>query len=78
MAEKVVYSEDLTVWWENAADEAYERKMIRYTDLAAEVKQQGLKAWEEVEWQQFVAKSTWKQSRQQQGTLALVAEGKIH
>lgn len=51
-----MYSEALTVWWEDAANEAYEREMLRYTELAAEVKWQGLKAWLEAEQQQFVAK----------------------
>ena len=41
---KLVYIIELTVPWEGAVEEAYERKMLRYTELAAEVKQQGWRA----------------------------------
>lgn len=44
-AQQAVYSGPLTVWWKDAADEAYKKEMLRYTELAAEMKQQGLKVW---------------------------------
>lgn len=41
---KLVYIIELTVRWESAVEEAYERKKLRYLDLAADAKQQGWKA----------------------------------
>ena len=60
---KCVYIAELTVSWENAVEEAYERKKLRYTELAAEAQQRG---WEakvypiEVGCRGFVASSTIK------------------
>lgn len=36
-----VYIIELTVPWEGAVEEAYERKKLRYIDLAADAQQQG-------------------------------------
>ncbi|KAM3872212.1 putative glutamate receptor [Diretmus argenteus] len=41
---KSVYITELTVPWENSAEEAYERKKLRYTELAADARQQGWNA----------------------------------
>uniref|UniRef100_A0A3P9H1W7 Reverse transcriptase domain-containing protein n=1 Tax=Oryzias latipes TaxID=8090 RepID=A0A3P9H1W7_ORYLA len=38
---KLVYIVELTVPWESAIEEAYERKMLRYAELAADAKEQG-------------------------------------
>lgn len=39
-----VFIAELTVPWENAVEEAYERKKLRYTELAADAQQRGWKA----------------------------------
>ena len=60
---KSVYIAELTVPWENAVEEAYERKKLRYTELAAEAQQRGWKAKVypiEVGCRGFVASSTIK------------------
>ncbi len=36
---KSVYITELTVLWEDSAEEAYERKKLRYTELAAGAQQ---------------------------------------
>ncbi|CDR07751.1 unnamed protein product, partial [Oncorhynchus mykiss] len=36
-----VYIIELTVPWENSVEEAYERKKLRYTELAADATQRG-------------------------------------
>ena len=38
---KLVFIIELTVPWESAVEEAYERKKLRYADLAADAQQQG-------------------------------------
>ncbi|KAK9524409.1 hypothetical protein VZT92_016805 [Zoarces viviparus] len=56
-----VYIIELTVPWENAFEEAYERKKLRYAELAAEAKQRGWNAKNcqvEVGCRGFVASST--------------------
>ena len=58
---KLVYIIELTVPWEGAVEEAYERKKLRYADLAAEAGQRGWKAKVcpvEVGCRGFVATST--------------------
>lgn len=60
---KSVYIAELTVPWENAVEEAYERKKLRYTELAADAQQRGWKAKVypvEVGCRGFVASSTIK------------------
>ena len=58
---KTAYIIELTVPWENSVEEAYERKKLRYSELAAEAKQRG---WNtkvypvEVGCRGFVASST--------------------
>ena len=61
---KSVYITELTVPWENSVEEAYERKKLRYTELAADAQQRGWKAKVypvEVGCRGFVASSTIKQ-----------------
>ncbi len=41
---KSVYITELTVPWENSTEEAYERKKLRYIELAADAQQRGWKA----------------------------------
>ena len=41
---KLVYIVELTVPWEGAVEEAYERKKLRYAELAADAHQNGWKA----------------------------------
>lgn len=41
---KLVYIIELTVPWEDAVEETYERKKLRYTELAAQVQQQSWRA----------------------------------
>lgn len=41
---KLIYIIELTVPWEGAVEEAYERKKLRYADLAVDVQQQGWRA----------------------------------
>ncbi|KAK0156516.1 Retrovirus-related Pol polyprotein from type-1 retrotransposable element R2 [Merluccius polli] len=58
---KLVYIIELTVPWEGAVEEAYERKKLRYTELAADAQQQGWNAKVrpvEVGCRGFVASST--------------------
>ena len=58
---KHVYIIELTVPWEGAVEEAYERKKLRYSELAADAQQQGWKAKVcpvEVGCRGFVATST--------------------
>lgn len=58
---KLVYIIELTVPWEGAVEEAYERKKLRYAELAAEVRQQGWRAEVrpvEVGCRGFIASST--------------------
>ena len=58
---KAVYIIELTVPWENSVEEAYERKKLRYTELAADATQRGwnAKVWPvEVGCRGFVASST--------------------
>ena len=58
---KQVYIVELTVPWESAVEEAYERKKLRYADLAADAQQRGWKAKVcpvEVGCRGFVATST--------------------
>ena len=58
---KKVYIIELTVPWEDAVDEAYERKHLRYADLAAEAQHRGWNAEVrpvEVGCRGFVARST--------------------
>ncbi len=58
---KLVYIIELTVPWEGAVEEAYERKKLRYAELAADAQQQGWKAKVrsvEVGCRGFVATST--------------------
>ena len=60
---KSVYITELTVPWENSVEEAYERKKLRYTELAADAQQRGWKAKVypvEVGCRGFVASSTIK------------------
>ena len=55
------YIIELTVSWENSVEEAYERKKLRYTELAADATQRGwnAKVWPvEVGCRGFVASST--------------------
>ena len=65
--QKLVYIIELTVPWEDAVEEAYERKKLRYTNLAAEAEDNG---WEarvrpvEVGCRGFVATSTAKLLRE--------------
>lgn len=53
---KLVYIIELTVPWEGAVEEAYERKKLRYADLAADAQQQGWNA--KVGCRGFIATST--------------------
>lgn len=58
---RLVYIIELTVPWEGAVEEAYERKRLRYADLAADAQQQGWKAFVrpvEVGCRGFIATST--------------------
>ena len=58
---KQVYIVELTVPWESAMEEAYERKKLRYAELAADAQQRGWKAKVcpvEVGCRGFVATST--------------------
>lgn len=58
---KTVYIIELTVPWENSTNEAYERKKLRYIELAADAQQRGWKAKVypvEVGCRGFVASST--------------------
>jgi hypothetical protein len=49
---------ELTVPWEKSTEEAYERKKLRYTELAADVQQEGWKIYPvEVGCRGFVASS---------------------
>ncbi|KAJ8010190.1 hypothetical protein DPEC_G00072420 [Dallia pectoralis] len=60
---KSVYIIELTVPWESSTEEAYERKKLRYTDLAADAQQRGWRAKiypVEVGCRGFVAFSTTK------------------
>ena len=41
---KKVYIVDLTVPWEDAVEEAYKRKSLKYAELAADAEQRGWKA----------------------------------
>ena len=41
---KLVYIVELTVPWESSVEEAYERKRLRYAELAADVEQRGWRA----------------------------------
>jgi len=41
---KQVYIVQLTVPWQNAVEEAYEHKKLRYADLAADAQERGWKA----------------------------------
>ena len=41
---KKVYIVELTVPWEDAVEEAYERKSLKYAELAADAEQRGWKA----------------------------------
>ena len=43
-SKRVVYFIELTVPWEDSVEEDYERKKLRYADLAAETEQRGWKA----------------------------------
>ena len=36
---------ELTVPWEDRMEEAYERKLSKYTDLASSVREKGWQAW---------------------------------
>ena len=72
---KLVYIIELTVPWESAVEEAFERKKLRYAELAAEVQQQGWKARVrpvEVGCRGFVATSTSRLLRE------LGVRGKAH
>lgn len=56
-----VYFIELTVPWEDSVEEAYERKKLKYADLAAEAEQRGWKARVcpvEVGCRGFIARST--------------------
>lgn len=56
-----VYFIELTIPWEDATDEAFERKMVRYVDLKAEAEQRGWRAEVhpvELGCQGFIATST--------------------
>ena len=58
---KSVYIIELTVPWENSAEEAYEHKKLHYTELAADARQRGWNAEVypvEVGCRGFVASST--------------------
>ncbi|KAK0141131.1 hypothetical protein N1851_021872 [Merluccius polli] len=58
---KLVYIIELTVPWESSVEEAYERKRLRYAELAADVQQRGWRAKVrpvEVGCRGFVATST--------------------
>ena len=61
VSHKTCYIVELTVPWEAAVEEAYERKNLKYAELAAQIKQNG---WQvdvlpvEVGCRGFVAKST--------------------
>ena len=63
LSQRTVYLIELTVPWEGSIEEAFERKKLRYADLAAEAEQRG---WAtkirpvEVGCRGFVAKSTTK------------------
>ena len=64
---KLVYIIELTVPWEDAVEEAYERKKLRYSNLAAEAEDRGWKARVrpvEVGCRGFVASSTAKLLRE--------------
>lgn len=59
----IVYIIELTVPWEDAVEEAFERKRLKYTELAADAEQRGWKAKVcpvEVGCRGFVGKSTIK------------------
>lgn len=58
---KLDYIFKLTVPWEDAVEETYERKKLRYAELAAQVQQQGWRAEVcsvEVSCRRFIATST--------------------
>ncbi|MGH0171412.1 UNVERIFIED_CONTAM: hypothetical protein FKN15_063258 [Acipenser sinensis] len=58
---RLVHLIELTVPWEDAVDEAYESKKLRYAKLAAEAEQRGWRVWVypvEVCCRGFVAHST--------------------
>ena len=60
-SQRKVYFVELTVPWEDAVQEAFERKKLRYSDLAAEAEQRGWRAKvcpAEVGCRGFVATST--------------------
>lgn len=60
-SQRMVYFVELTVPWEDAVQEAFERKKLRYTELAAEAEQRGWRAKicpVEVGCRGFVATST--------------------
>ena len=62
-SQKKVFIIELTVPWEDAVDEAYERKHLRYAELAAEAQHRGWNAEVrpvEVGCRGFVARSTTK------------------
>ena len=64
---KLVYIIELTVPWEDNVEEAYERKKLRYSNLAAEAEDRGWKARVcpvEVGCRGFVASSTAKLLRE--------------
>ena len=64
---KLVYIIELTVPWEDAVEEAYERKKLRYSNLAADAEDRGWKARfrpVEVGCRGFVASSTAKLLRE--------------
>jgi len=60
---KILIMVELTVPWEEAVDEAYERKMLKYQELADECRQKGWKTWVfpvEVGCRGFSAQSLWR------------------
>ena len=64
---KLVYIIELTVPWEDAIEEAYERKKLRYSNLAADAEDRGWNARVlpvEVGCRGFVARSTSKLLRE--------------
>ncbi|KAK0136320.1 hypothetical protein N1851_027790 [Merluccius polli] len=72
---KLVYIIELTVPWESSVEEAYERKRLRYTELVADVQQQGWRAKVrpvEVGCRGFVATSTFRLLRE------MGVQGKAH
>ena len=62
-SQKLLYITEITVPWESAVDEAYERKSLKYSDIAAEAEQRGWRTQVlpvEVGCRGFVATSTTK------------------